>query len=339
MAARSHTIAPLGRDPAYERAIHDRRRALVEELRMQADRDERVLLALGWANWELSTAIAPAPTRWVLGYRTWDDLEAFGRAAEYAGRALDVADHTLDAMPETRERAVAARHERWRNTRTALRRFADVYKALSGALPEADADLAGAQETCRQAAVALSELREDEDADTAAAARLWQAILLEAGDRGERNLATLDLSLATPKRLPYDFFLRVLRCEMLVQRGSYAIADGLAMRMQKRCDRWFSADDAKAAAARATLAGLRAACLWQWADAIHAAEPDQAAALQQEADALVKDRFGGDGDTGIYMLQPAVPIFVGLPSEAAQPPTTAPARQRTTDTGPLTRDD
>jgi hypothetical protein len=274
----------------------------------------------------------------VLGYRTWNDVEAFGQAAEYARRALDVARQTLDSMPDAKERAVTARRTRWRDTIGTLRLFADVYKALSGALPEAGGDLAAAQEACRQAAVALAELRENEDADTAAAARFWQAVLFEAGGRGDRNLATLELSLVAPSRLPYDFFLRMMRCEMLVQRGSYALADGLAQRMQARCDRWFSADKAKATDARATLAAMRANCAWRWADAVEAAEPDQTAALQRDADALVNTILAARKKPSLYVLQPAVPILVELPAEAAQPATTAPATAESKPPAPDTQE-
>ncbi|MBN1491982.1 MAG: hypothetical protein JXA69_18865 [Phycisphaerae bacterium] len=328
MAQRFEKLGSLRDDPGEQREAARRRRLIRERLGAETDVSERIVLTLGWANWELAEAAAPAATRWLLGMRTRDDLERFGAAAEAAREALDAAKRDFEFLTDSPERAVQRQHRRWKQTLERLRTFADACAALAGSAPAGASDLEVAQEACRVAAIELAVLREDEDADTAAAARLWQALLLEAGGRADRALDTLDFALVAPDHLPYDFFLRLLRCSLLLDRGSYLLATALTYRVEAECDRWFGAGTPAGVRALAAVRVVRLKCLWRWADALRADEPELADRQLEKADALRAEHFPSDGLAPIYRLDRAVPIFVELPdlsSPAATRPTTSTA--------------
>jgi hypothetical protein len=313
MAQRADAITALRIDPAFQREVRQRRRMVQARLSAESDVENRIMLALSWANWELAEAVAPAATRWLMGYRTRYDLRQFERTAAFANRALDVAKQALGSLGESRNSAVARRRDRWGETLGTLRLFAAAYNALSRAAALSDTKPASIDDTCREAALGLAELRENEDPDTAAAARLWQAALLEVGSRPRRDLAVLDLAMVPPERLPYDFFSRILRCQILMDNGSYALVAGLILRMEDRCDQWFNNDSKNALRAKLTLIAVRINCLWQWAEALRATDPVEATRLQERADALAAKNFPAGETTRIYRLDRAIPVFMQVP--------------------------
>ncbi len=331
MRKRAEAITPLRDDPDRRRETREQRRAIQARLRSETDPESRIPLALGWANWELADVAAPAATRWMIGYRTREDLKDLAGVARFAGRALDSAEKDIESLAQSADTAVMRRRARWRETINTLRLFAAAYEALARTMPTATAP-AAVQEACRKAALGLAELRENEDPDTAAAARLWQAALLEAGDRSGRELAVLDLALVPPERLPYDFFSRILRCQSLLADGSYALVVALTLRMEERCDRWFGEDAKASPPAKLTLAAFRIKCLWQWSDAIRADDPEQADALRKRADSLAAADFPPGQETRIYRLERAIPVYVERPLPETRPPQRreAPATSRTT---------
>ncbi len=330
MQKRTEAITALRDDPNRRREIREQRRAIRARLRSETDPERRILLAMGWANWELAEAAAPAATRWMIGYRTRQDLKDLAEAARSAGRALDSAKKDIESLAQSADTAVMRRRARWREMINTLRLFAAAYEALARTAPAATAP-AAVQEACRKAALGLAELRENEDPDTAAAARLWQAALLEAGDRSGRELAVLDLALVAPERLPYDFFSRILRCQSLLADGSYALVVALTLRMEERCDRWFGEDAKASLRAKLTLAAFRIKCLWQWSDAVRADDPEQADALRKRADSLAAADFPPGQETRIYRLDRAIPVYAEPPPLDTGSPQTreAPATSRT----------
>ncbi len=313
IAGRVGAIASLEDDADADRAIRDRRREIRERLQTTNAAEEQVALALGWANWELAEAASLTATRWMAGLRTKDDLRRFGRIAGHAKEALAAAKKAMDSLATAEDTAAKRRRTRWRDALATLGIFAESYEALSRAVPEGDADLATAQAACRDAALALVELRENEDADTAAAARLWQAALLEAGGRSAQSLTILDAALAPPKRLPYDFFNHLLRCTILVNGGSHALVAGLTLRMEQQCGRWFGSDVNAPGRAKFTLRAVRAYCLWRWSDALRPEQPDVAAAQARRADDLVAHSFPPGNAPKVYLFRPAVPVFAEIP--------------------------
>ncbi len=333
---RARGIAAIWDDADSLRSVRDHRRRLRAQARTLTAVDDRIQMALASANWELAEVAAPIATRWILGYRTAEDLRSLRQAAESAGRALESAKRALDALPDTDDKAAARKHARWRDALATLRTFAAAHDALSRGVPESADAVPQAQETCRDAALGLAELRENEDPDIAAAARLWQAILLEAGGRTGRTLATLDLALAPPERLPYDFFNRVLRCHLLAERGSYALAAAMALRMQEECARWFDKDTTAGLRAKMTLIALRANCMWRWADALRASDPAEADERRKQGDALVAANFPADQPGRIYWLEHAIPILLTPPAVREAPDDTdasAPDRPPDSDMG------
>lgn len=319
---------PLQDDPEAAQALRERRRAIRENLLSMDDAEERIASALGWANWELAEAAGGPMTRWVLGLRTRRDLEEIGEIARCADEALSAAQKDLDSLPAAADNAEKRRRARWKDTLAALRSFANGFEALAQALPVAQADLSKAQAACRTAALELAELRETDDADTAAAAKLWQAILLDAGGRPRQALAVLDLAMAVPKRLPYDFFGRVLRCAILTEGGSYALVTGLALQMREKCSGWFDGNTEAVRSARLTLDLLQVRCLLQWAQSGHASHQTESEARRQRAEEILNQSFTLDKTAKLYRLVPATPLLAEFPTAAprSDAPDTASSR-------------
>lgn len=337
MVKRAAAITALRPEPEFQRSVQKRRGVLKARLEAEATAEERVALGLGWANWELAEAAAPAATRWLMGYRTRHDLRQFQQAAESANRALDAAKRSLETLADSKDNTVVRQRARWRDMLETLRLFAAAYDALARAVPPSATKLQNAQDACREAALGLTELRENEDPDTAAAARLWQAVLLEAGSRFRRDMEILDLTLVPPERLPYDFFAHLLRCQILMDNGSYPLVAALTLRMEERCERWFGTDTKTALRAKLTLIAVRINCLWHWADALQVTDPAVADQQRGQADALATKDFPPDGETKIYRLDRAIPIYLEVPPAKGEPtseqnaPASAPTIEPTTE--------
>ena len=86
---------------------------------------------------------------------------------------------------------------------------------------------------------------------------------------------------AAPKRLPYDFFGRLLRCEILADNGSYALVAGLTLQMGEQCPRWFAREAGSIPPAKLLLTALRIRCLLQWADSTKTSGPDESTARSE----------------------------------------------------------
>jgi hypothetical protein len=323
-------VKALRYDAAADKAVAERRDALKARLRGEADADEHILLLLAWANWELSEVASPAATRWILGFRERSDLERFAEVAESAGEHLDAAEKELDSLPESTERAVQRQRTRWGDTVKTLRRFAEGYKALAGAVPEDAAELKNAQGACRDAALELAELRESEDAELAAAAKLWQGVLLEAGGRLDRALAALDMVSVQPVQLPYDFYQRLLRAQLLQVRGSFALAEGLALRLAGECGDWFKSGDVDAGSAQAAVAALRVCGLYRWAACLRDTDAAEAGRLSEKAAKVAEKGGSAAKGGGLYRLGKAVPVLVEMPKAPAKRDAPATATGRST---------
>jgi hypothetical protein len=332
-------IEPSEIDPQEADDLRDRIAARMEAEDSAAARAD---LALAWANWELADGCAGAATRWVLGLRTAEDVACFRQAATRANDALAVAAEALDSMKAAGgdaqdEEALRTRKQ----THRKLRYFAAAFAALADVVDASADQRPEAQDACRDAALDLAVLREDEDPQTATAARLWQAILLEAAGREDRAISVLQLSLARPRHLPYGFFLRLQRLQLLVDRGAYALVAGLGARMQAESQKWFAHDPLVNTRVQATIRAVRAANLWRWADALPESASDDADRLRDRAN-LIRDKyFGSDTRAPLYRLEQAIPVYMPLPDLTPLPaaetaPATAPAPKPTPTSLPTT---
>lgn len=332
-------IPPLAPDAEAEQKLRTHRERLETALRAQTDDEQRITLALGIANWELADVAAPAATRYLLGFQTRQDLDRLAAVARTARQAIDEATAALDALPKTDDRVVERRRERTHEQAERLRAFANAFAALGGSAP-ADADeLKDAREACRDAALDLAELREVEDVDVVAAAKLWQAVMLQAGGRTDRALTMLDTALKTPTRMPYEFFQRVWRCTIHTQQGEYALAAGLLIRAASLCEAWMRGEaDGAAPRAVRTLVAARILCERKWAASLGDTDAARAKALETAVAALSKKTFGRPASRSLYELQRAIPMLVEIPPEALaepRPPTeTAPTATEPTTTEP-----
>lgn len=346
MAERLQSVRALVPADEWAEKVEAKRRGIQQQLEDTTNADERILLSIAFANWDLAETCAPGVMRWIMGYRHREDLEQLGRVSASALERLDEAEKQLEELGESSERSVQKQRTRWGENIKVLRLFAEAGEALSRAVPKDAGQLKDSQGACRDAALNLAELREAEDADTAAAAKLWQGLLFEAGGRPERALSTLDLALAAPNQLPYDFFQRLLRCEMLQARGSFALADGLVLRMGEQIKPWFGSSGTDADEARATLAAQRVIGLCFWADDLKQVDPAVAEQLSARADELIKKHFK-PAKAEIYRMGRTIPIFVEIPAPAEKSPTsqsataptaTKPTREGESQTKPATQD-
>jgi len=316
-----------------ESAAQQRAR-LQEALRRASEPEIRVQLALALANWELAEATAPALTRWILGLRTPSDLAQLGRAATSARDAIRTAERQLQELPADDDRSAQRRRTRWRAAIERLQPFASAADALSRIAAGSEDPPHDAQEAARDAAIELSELREEVDDELAAAARLWQALLLEAAGRSDRALEALGPATAEAEGMPYDFYARLLRCHILLARGSSGLVAGLTLRMHRATEKWFALNSNDAARADRTLQFVRAVAMRRWAEALEETHPELARDHRRKADQLI-DRIRSSEKSDLYLLRPSVPRLVEPPDledESPQthpaPPATGPTRTR-----------
>ncbi len=305
--ARPLPIAGFDGDAAYVRSIAEK----VVELSTEADQTDdprmRVESLLTAANLILAQEIEPYCTRKFLR------LEPAGDALPEAGaiESLDRADSLLgkveinikelrDAPEPDREWLADAGHR------------AETLAALAASLsaylrPEAGDE--GVRQA-RRAASLLSPLLEDSRKGVSASAAFWQATLRSADVDPSAALAVLEPALAAPPgdSMPYAFFGRLLRCQLIARRGGNGAAIALLTQMEERCGDWLGDPQGREAAVR-TAQLVQIQILSGWRDRLHAIDDaEERGWCEARMNQLLSDRFGKD-DAVVLRLSPSVPVL------------------------------
>ena len=293
-------------EPGYAKYLAVRTVALEGDAAGSVSPVTRAQLLLALANHMLAAESDAAATALLLGQATDAQIRRLHGLAEGALERIDAAKKRLDEVTDAQDpdAASAGAVDELRSAASTLDGLARVISAVTAA-PGPDR-----ARGVKRAVVRLAGILESENQEAEAAARLWQAISLDAIDDTDATLAALDFALARPKSLPYDFFGRLLRCRTLARRGAHDVAIGLALQIEERCGDWFR-DPASAGEARRTASVVRAAITRELAESYRQAGKE---ALAVRADALAAHRQAdGDGMATLYRCSPVVPELVAPP--------------------------
>jgi len=302
-------------DAAYARSIAARATELVAQADESADPRVRADLLLAAANLILAHELEPACTEKLLGLQAGQAAmsakqitDALDRADGVLAKAGEILDDA-SAFPEDAADWAADRRDRL-DTLTAFSHGLRAYL-----VPDEGPD--GAK-SARHAASGLSVLLEHGNPQVVAAATLWQACLRANESDASRAMFVLDLALSEPRRrdMPFAFFSRLLRCQLLASRGSYAVSLALLTQIEDLCDIWFIRDAERADALRATTF-VKIQILRDW----HAHMPETPESAERQwcldrIQKLTEDRFPEDQRT-LLRLSTAVPI-IASPEDAGR---------------------
>lgn len=218
----------------------DEQHSMLEHALEKAAASEATAWTAYIGNWIIADRCEPHLTRLLLGIDTEDDTKALLRLSSQALAQLQSArDHWPTGDDQNLERLEM------------LTLLARSVSAVAGSRAgqgdrEALMDLAGE----------LAIWTDDEDIDIAGFALLYQGLAyLETRQFQQARLA-LPLSLEPVRQRALDFFLRVLRCRVLVEEDRRTLASALFLKMEERCADWFT-DQSAAHAAQCTLTWLR----------------------------------------------------------------------------------
>ncbi len=301
-------------EQAYAQGVDEALKTLHERAATAKDRSLQARLLLAAANLRLARRAEPFLTKAVLG----DDSQAvrrdLGATARKALQEARRASELLGAKPAPVSMPKGDPVDLSTVART-MRIFASSLLACAEG-KEVD-----------QAISALKPLVESKRSDTAKSAQIVRALLRMEASRFEEALSALPPALEAPKELPWDFFLRILRCRVLAEQQRYAMAGVLLLRMEAECEKWL--DKSRLAVAQRAIARVRIDVANRWARELEAKKLlDHAARRKDVAEALARDHFS-DGTVRVYRLNLAVPILIEAPPPAKPKPE---PRPRTTTT-------
>lgn len=165
-----------------------------------------------------------------------------------------------------------------------LRAFAEMFAALA-LDPKADDTARRLTDAC----IGLALHADDPSEELVESAKLWQAVAYRRAGKSDRALQVLRPVLVTPTARSIGFYARVQRCRCLADRGDYAAALALAIRIAHRADAWFEDRD-RAARKRAvdSVRWVRIEVLKGWAKKLkEGGQPQRAAEAEEEAETLL----------------------------------------------------
>lgn len=314
-------------ETAYTRWLSHRSAGLRRAAEQAVDPRERVELSLAALNWALAAECEPPMSRMLQGISLDSDGAFLEQLTQRCLGELEALRGDVKRYVQDPDHDAEAAGQ-FRASMDTLECFARVLHAC--AAPDQSN---GATEVYSQAARSLSAYIEDERSDVAAAALLWQAVLYGRGGRIDRALRLLPLVSEPLRRdtMRYDFFARLLRCQDLTQRGSYAAAWNLLLTLEERARDEFGTAATQAEAARSAILAKLAICdLWpegapqverqetkSWCDSIVAR--------------LTSEYFGAGENGGLLRLATAAPIIVNIPDPDDLPPTPSQATPQQTD--------
>ncbi len=297
-------------DTAYVRSIADRATEHAARADQADDPARRTDHLLAATNLILAYQLEPTCTRRFLHIdRDEGGLDeaairtALDRADGFTGKAGKILNELKgrDDLPD-------GWVEESRHQLETLQAFASGLRAYL--LPGEKADTAPA---ARRAASRLAPLLEDRSRQVVAAATFWQACLRSREADPKPTLSALAPALADPPResMPYAFFARLLRCRLVAEHESPAVALALLLQVEERASDWLATDGEKQDAARAAqLARVQIIADWhgRLEGLDHAVERKWCV---DRIGALVSAGFGENGDT-VLRLTPAIPIIARL---------------------------
>ena len=237
--------------------------------------------------------------------------------APSAEASLNKADHLLNraqSILDSEKGEADGLAEDLRGSSAQLEQLQAFLNALAAYLSDGQAEDDATK--ARQASSRLSILLEDGDERVVAAAMLWHSMLRSRHGDPERAARMLPLALSRPsqKSLPFGFFARVLRCRLLADRGSYAVALGLLSQLEEKSREWFVSEVDQENALRAiTVASFQVLDQWR-ARLSQPEEVEQRDWCEERMRWLLDRRLGAD-ERFVLRLRPAVPIIASPPEK------------------------
>ena len=315
---RLHPMAGFDDDAAYVRSIQTRVDALVLASEQATNSETRVSLLLEAANEILAHQLEPNVSRAFLFLPSDEDLadphdlvSALDRAAAMLAQvASELNAHRGDGV-ETPTWLTAARAQH--------RTMASFSVGIRNLLLTNGQELGS--DGARLAAAALAPLREESYQPVALAATLWQATLRHRNEDRDRAMASLApaLAKAVGAGRRYALFSRLLRCRLLADQGTYAVALALLVQLEELSVRWLADSEQHEQWIR-TVHLLRIEILSKWYASL---EPEAQAAERtwcvRRIERLKEDSFGPEHNT-VMRLGHAIPILVSGTELPSDPP-------------------
>ncbi len=307
----------------YAGWVRDRVESLSRRIQSATDEPARIELLLCLANIRLARQAEPAATRWLLGDESEETRRELARTANTAKTeirsAMELISRLERTSPPPRVAGKALRH--WRQVAGQL-------SALAFAM-----ETVGSTTRDLTAPAELEPLAKDQTTALGAAANLWRTAAIRQADQGQRILDALEPVLTKPNLLPYDFFQRLLHCRLLIDRGGYAVATALALRMEVEIENWF--DKRQEPEAKRAVVIMQIGIAEKWADRLSGDQVTEHAAERRASAKRLTDQYSREKDAPVYRLGLAIPILVEAPeptsapvaSRAATRPATPPAPQ------------
>lgn len=270
------------------------------------------------ANWLLAVRCEPHLTRILLGLERADDVSALVENSQAASELV--------------ERVRSASSDKIDGEKL------DIVSDFARAVTQFALSKAGQAESSEmtKAASGLSLWLDDDRAEIADAALLWQSMLYREQGKIDRALALLPLPVTPVNNSTARYYARLERCAILAAQGRTALALALMLKMEERCSIWF-ADERRGEHAFCTITWLRL----RIAQAGLTKLGETTARLKQEW--LERGRESlSDAETDCHFvrLHPAIPVVFQKPviqeieqrdeeeqqtiEEAREPPTTQP---------------
>ncbi len=264
---------------------------------------------LAVVNWVLSRQCEPALSRLLQGIELPGDATRVAELAERCSVDLKALRPLLDDLSAD-DLADSSQVHEWEDSLDVLESFAIAFAAYCDSSP-------GANDLLSEAAMALSINLEDERAEVAAAALLWQAALYGRNGDEERLSRLLPLVTVSPRpeSLVFDFFVRYLRCDGLRRRGAYSTAWTLLLVLEEKSRDWFGLTERRDEAGRSAVL-LKLHICHDWPGAAPESQRDSVRGwCDQNGRRLSDEYFGHDGGN-VLRLTTAIPI-IALPPEPA----------------------
>lgn len=307
----SHYPSEIGDEAAYRRWAREQRAELLAKAKRAGDPILAAQFRLAAANHILAREVEPFISRWLLDISKPDDVDGIRTGLAEAREQLKLAAEALAGEP-----AGDAGHD------APARSTLETLEALAGALEAISAEDSDATASARQAAAtALAVLLEDDRKDVAAAALLWQAVLYRQTGQTERAFQLLPTATERLSRdgRRHQFHTRLLRCRMLADRGSYAAAGSLLLRIEENTADWFT-EEAEQDAAANTAILMRLQVVEKWRSLLDpAAESSEIAWCDRTSARLRAALAEQRNPVPLLGLDLAIPILA-KPPEAVESP-------------------
>jgi len=260
-------------DDAFLQEMGARVDALIERAKAASPQRDRIDLWLATANLILASQLEPSCSRVLLGIdldhvkeRRAEDHAVLDRASKLLDEARTALKDFM-AAPENDDDFVMIRQQR-------LDMLSAFHNAIHAYLLNEDGE--EVMQKRRDAASELSAFMEDPDRHLVDAAQLWHALLRRSETDRRAILALLDpvVSEAAQPVSSHELFGRLMRCELIAERGGFAAALALLIQLEERAHVWQFAGADREDAIR-LIAHRQIRILEQWKAALTADNSDR----------------------------------------------------------------